>query len=216
MHRCSAILQVPQCAVAGAAGPSKQACRAHQLSATVGAVPVVKRCTPCRAPFLLAHFLFLPPSYTHRHCCELARAPGGSCAGGPFPPRPFVWEILKIDCHHTNCSQSTHADFYLCHACMTPPGSGRETSAGSGKALGAQKVRMKFADLPYIADLPTYPIHLLTTQSNLPTYPIHLPTTKSNLPTYPIHLLTTQSNLPTYPIHLPTTKISLLKRYKEL
>jgi hypothetical protein len=59
---------------------------------------------------------FLPPSYTHRHRCEVARAPGGSCAGGRFPPRDFVWEILKVDCGHTNRSRATHADSYLCHA----------------------------------------------------------------------------------------------------
>jgi hypothetical protein len=38
-----------------------------------------------------------PLSYTHRHRCELARALGGSRALGRFPPRRFVWEILKID-----------------------------------------------------------------------------------------------------------------------
>ncbi len=57
-----------------------------------------------------------PPSYTHRHRCEVARAPSGSAAGGHFPPSEFVWRILKIDSRRTNRPRAAHADSYLRHA----------------------------------------------------------------------------------------------------
>ena len=78
---------------------------------------------------------FLPPSYTHRPHCELARAPGGSGPDGGFPPKQNVWQIPKIDCRHTNCTCASHHD----------PGHGHARSHGWGaagcpaEALGARE-----------------------------------------------------------------------------
>ena len=82
------------------------------------------------------HRCFLPPSHTHRHHCELARAPGGSRADGRFPPRPFVWGISKIDCGRAIGSQPTHGDRHLCHACRQLPVVGGEASCSPGRRRG--------------------------------------------------------------------------------
>jgi hypothetical protein len=149
----------------------------------VAAAPVIKRRMPCICSPITS---FLPPSYTHRHCCELARAPGGSCAGGPFPPRPFVWEIPKIDCRHTNGPRPTHADFCHCHAWENASWD-RLGGACSHRGPGRQEVRVQFGDLPYsphsFGDLPYRP------HQNLVTYPIGGTTqiqshTLYTLPTY--------------------------------
>jgi hypothetical protein len=66
--------------------------------------------------------LILPFSlHTHRPHCQLARAPGGSRAHRRFPPRRFVWEILKIDSQHTNQPRQLHSDPELCQARALPP-----------------------------------------------------------------------------------------------
>jgi hypothetical protein len=106
-------------------------------------------------------FFSFPPSYTHRPRCEVARAPGGSRAGGRVPPRRFVWESLKIDCGHTNGPSRAHADSYLATRGGTPPEGAWEAPGGRREALGAQEVRValayRVAYLPY-THLVTYPI----------------------------------------------------------
>lgn len=73
---------------------------------------------------------FLPPSYTHRHYVQVARAPGGSPAGGPFPPPRFWCGIPKIDSGHTNRTRPTHHYPDLFHAWGTAPGSGVRAPRG--------------------------------------------------------------------------------------
>jgi hypothetical protein len=91
----------------------------------------------------------LPPSYTHRPCSELARAPGGSRAHGRFPPRTLVWEIIKIDSEHRNQPNGVHADMgdgrrqYI--ACSKRLG----VSGSSWDALGALQRAPKSEHLPY-------------------------------------------------------------------
>jgi len=116
-------------------------------------------------PFLL-FLLFFPPSYTHRHHCELARAPGGSAAGRPFFARPFVWGISKIDCAHAARVPGSHADPALCHERGMPPQSAWEAPAGLGSPLGPREGEGKsvLQGSPYPA--PIWPPTLQT------TYPI--------------------------------------------
>lgn len=127
------------------------------------------RCAHCWFSQLPA--LFFPPSYTHRHYCGVARAPGGSCAGGRFPPRPFVWGIPKIDRDHTNFPQPARAGPRrhpgVAVSTLDLPGMRRHALGGSG----AHKPPANLATYP-ILNLPTYPIHLyrptLYTSTNLP------------------------------------------------
>lgn len=95
----------------------------------------------CTAPLLYPASLLLP-LHTHRHRCELARAPGGSRAGGRIPPHQFWWDIPKIDCGRANRSEATHAALRVGRA---PP----RLLGGRGRRLGALRPG---------ADLPTYPI----------------------------------------------------------
>ena len=88
--------------------------------------------------FLFSSFPF-PPSYTHRHRCEVARAPGGSGAGGRIPPPRFVWQILKIDCGLTNVPGRAHADSYLVTRGTTPPGVGGRRRRGAGRPRGRRR-----------------------------------------------------------------------------
>lgn len=97
--------------------------------------------------------LSLPPSYIHRRSREWARAPGGSCASGAFPPGAFVWENPKIDRGHTNRAGRAHAHSTHCRMrARAPGGSWGSWGPGRRRALGTpdgRKYRVGPDHLPY-------------------------------------------------------------------
>jgi len=112
---------------------------------------------PCKigAHFFLFSFFpsfFFPPSYTHRHYREWARAPGGSAAGRRFPGPRFVWGIPKIDCGAANREPGPHADSTLCRGQDLPPEKAWEAPAGRGTPWGARgrgrKARLQGSSYP--------------------------------------------------------------------
>lgn len=117
---------------------ARRRCSALQGGAGAGAAVRSRRRDPPARPTAFPFFPF-PPSYTHRHRCEVARAPGGSGAGGRIPPPRFVWQILKIDCGLTNVPGRAHADSYLVTRGTTPPRVGGRRRREAGRPWGRRR-----------------------------------------------------------------------------
>src|SRR5690242_10195707 len=95
-----------------------------------------------------------PPSYTHRHCFQVARAPCRSCPHLRLPPRDLLWEKQEIDSRLGNRPPVSHSDSTHCHVREEAPEALRGAAGRAWEALGARKVRSR--ELPYR----TYPIQL--------------------------------------------------------
>jgi hypothetical protein len=124
--------------------------------------PAVWRLAATRLPFSPSR---APPSYTHRHCFQLARAPCRSCPHLRLPPRGFVWEKKKIDSRLRNRPAVPHPDSGHCHVREMTLQATLGYAARRGRGREASKVRS--SDLPYRS----YPTGLTLQDLPYRTYP---------------------------------------------